>query len=77
MIEDNTHNHNTVNIWAGIVSTIITGSFIIDGNLTGNFSYKLLDCMIIPVIENIDGLTFNTVWFLQDGEPPYFPLQVS
>lgn len=55
MIEAHTKHLQKVNIWAGFVATNVIRHLIIDGNLTGNFYYKLLFDTKAPQTQSIDG----------------------
>ncbi|EFN80241.1 hypothetical protein EAI_05895, partial [Harpegnathos saltator] len=57
-----------INVWAGIFSNSIIGSFFLDGNLLQN--------RVVPAIRNIVGDAFGHVLFQQDGAPPHFDLNV-
>lgn len=76
MIEAHTQHPQKVNVWAGIVGQNIIGPFIIDGNLDGVSYHHMLINRIMPAIQNVEGLNFNSIWFQQDGAPPHYAFQV-
>lgn len=65
-----------VNVWLGIIGDVLLGPVFLPNRLNGA-SY--LDFLINMLPELLDGMTLHertTMWFMQDGAPPHFTLDV-
>jgi len=45
-------------------------------NVNAERYLHLLQNQVLPARQNVVGVTFNNVWFQQDGAPPYFGINV-
>lgn len=65
-----------VNMWAGIINNFLIGPIVIPNNLNGN-SYLIFLQETLPIL--LDDLPLNLLrdmWFMHDGAPPHFSLEV-
>jgi len=60
-----------LNVWSGILNTVLIGPFFIEGNLTAKYE-DMLKHEIVPAIQAIVGDNFENTWFQQDGAAPHY-----
>lgn len=69
--------YQSVSVWCGIVDTHILGPIFIDGRLTGNKYFEMLQSSIEEAIEELPlNVVVNLIW-QQDGAPPHNILPVQ
>jgi hypothetical protein len=76
MRDSHTQYPQKLNVWAGILGNTIIGPFFLNENINAERYLHLLQNQILPAIQNVVGVAFNSVWFQQDGAPPHFGINV-
>jgi hypothetical protein len=63
-----------INVWAGVINSLLIGPFFIQGTLNGGRYLDLLRDNIVPAIAALFSnlLPSEDIWFQQDGAPPHF-----
>lgn len=65
-----------VNVWAGIVGNHLIGPYFIDGILTGQKYLNFLQNEFWNLFDDVPLQTRRNLWFMHDGAPPHFSLDV-
>lgn len=82
--EDNPHaiiegHHQytfSLNVWAGIIGDNLVGPYIFRNALTGEVYHNFLRDELPELMEEVDLETRDSMWFMHDGAPPHFALNV-
>lgn len=72
---DNQHRF-TVNVWAGIVGVNLIGPYFFDGHLNGPRYLSILEDEMENLLENLPLGTTRRMWFMQDGAPSHYDINV-
>ncbi|XP_066141312.1 uncharacterized protein [Euwallacea fornicatus] len=71
------HQHTfKVNVWTGIIGNIILGPVVMPNRLNGQSYLHFLHETLPDLLENIPLLIRDGMWFMQDGAPPHYTLNV-
>lgn len=67
------HQHRwSVNVWCGVVDGQVVGPYFFNGTVTGQNYLEFLTNQLPVLIENVNLVTRQRMWFQQDGAPPHF-----
>ncbi|XP_023312720.1 uncharacterized protein LOC111692828 [Anoplophora glabripennis] len=71
------YQHNfKLNVWASTIGNRLVAYHIFDGNLNGDVYYEFLDNRLFPLLEDLPLDLRRNMFFMHDGAPPHFSLQV-
>lgn len=65
-----------INVWAGIIGNFIVGPVILPRRLTGENYLDFLQNTLPELLEDLPLQLRRDMWFMQDGAPPHFSLNV-
>lgn len=66
----------SINIWAGIVNGILIGPFILPDRMDGMQYLNFLQNDLPELLEEVPLNIRQNMWFLHDGAPPHYRLEV-
>lgn len=66
----------SVNVWAGMIGSYLLGPIFLPPRLNGQLYHDFLLEQLPLALEDIDIQTRLNMWFMHDGAPPHFSLQV-
>lgn len=65
-----------LNVWCGIFRDNLIGPFELPVNFNGNSYLEFLQNTLFDELEQLPLNQRRSMWFMQDGAPPHFPLAV-
>jgi len=65
-----------VNIWCGVICDFLIGPFELPCNLNGPLYLNFLEETLNELLEDVPLNLRQNMWFMQDGAPPHYSLQV-
>lgn len=66
----------SINVWAGILGDRLIGPFILPNRLNGQDYYNFLVSDLLELLEDVPVIERQRMWFMQDGAPPHYLLNV-
>jgi hypothetical protein len=66
----------SINVWAGIIGTHLIGPFVLPARLTGENYLNFLNVDLPGLLEEIPLEIRRAMWFMHDGAPAHFTLNV-
>jgi hypothetical protein len=66
----------SINVWAGIIGTHLIGPFLLPARLTGENYLNFLNVDLPGLLEEIPLEIRRAMWFMHDGAPAHFTLNV-
>lgn len=74
--ENNFQEQFSVNVWAGIIGDYLIGPFFLPARLNGQYYRQFLEEELPGLLEEVPIFVRNQMWFMHDGAPPHFSIQV-
>lgn len=65
-----------LNVWAGIIGEHLIGPVVLPARLNGEMYLNFLQDTLPGLLEDLPLLLRGNMWFLHDGAPPHFTLNV-
>ena len=65
-----------INVWAGIIGTYLIGPVILPMRLNGRKYLQMLQNVLPELLEEVPLDLRRTMWYLHDGAPPHFTINV-
>lgn len=65
-----------VNIWAGIIGDFLIGPFVLPNRLNGQQYLNFLENDLLHLLDDVPYQLRNDMFFMHDGAPPHFALNV-
>lgn len=66
----------TVNVWCGILGDHVIGPHFFEGNLTGEIYLDFLVNILPTILDDVDLLTRQQMFYQHDGAPPHYHINV-
>lgn len=76
MVQTNFQHRFSLNMWAGIVDERLIGPFILPDRMDGHQYLEFLQNDLPLLLEDVPLAVRARMWFLHDGAPPHFRLEV-
>lgn len=74
IIENNSQNKFSVNVWIGIVGDFLIGPYFLPPRLNGDQYRRFLEDVLPELLEDVPLRERRRLWLMHDGAPPHFSL---